>query len=90
MAKHNRTIVFRGGPLDGKSVHKGKTGRWPTYLAEDGETVIKPSEGDRARRPTYRGRQPRDMYVHEYQEDRSVRPVMIHHTYVHTSLTDPR
>lgn len=90
MAKHNRTIVFRGGPLDGHSTHKGKTGRWPSYLAEDGVTVIKPSEGDRARRDGYRGNQPRDMYVHEFQEDRNVHPVMIHHTYVHTSLTDPR
>lgn len=90
MAKHNRTIVFRGGPLDGVNRHKGKTGRWPTYLADDGETIIKPAEGDRARRASYRGKRPTSMYVHESQEDRNVRPVMIHHTYVHTSLTDPR
>jgi hypothetical protein len=83
--KHNRLIVFEGGPLDGQTKHKGNTGRWPTYLAEDGETVIKPSEGDRWRR---NGSRP--VYVNRESMDVNVFPVMIHHTYVWCPATKPR
>jgi hypothetical protein len=81
--RHNRAFRFRGGPLDGQTMTRTKTGRWPMYLAEDGRTPIKPSDGDRWRRNGVRL-----IYIHTEQADISVFPAIINHTYVHSSSPD--
>jgi hypothetical protein len=53
------------------------------YLAEDGRTPIKPSDGDRWRRNGVRL-----IYIHTEQADISVFPAIINHTYVHSSSPD--
>ena len=77
---HNRAYTFRGGPLDGQTRTKAKTGRWPMYLTEDGVTPVKPADGDRWRRNGVR-----PIYIHTERPDITAFPAIIHHTYVHSS-----
>lgn len=82
---HNLKMTFQGGPLDGQSKIKTKVGRWPSYLADDGETLIPTNIGDRI---MSRGRASgfTGCYRNTETFDGSTFPATIHHTYVHSSI----
>lgn len=82
---HNLRMTFRGGPLDGQSRIKTEPGRWPSYLADDGESVVRTQEGDRWLRTGKRS-----CYVHTESPDVSTMPVTINHVYVHSSIHGQR
>lgn len=81
--QHNRRVTFKGGPLDGQTKIRSITGRWPAYLAEDGETPVRAVEGDRIMRRVKPGI---GCYRHTERPDLSTMPVTMHHTYVHSSI----